>query len=169
MKDYVRTEGEMLEKPRTSGRPPKFEEARRPITVTLPERTLQQLSQIHADRARAIVKATTEALGFKSDKRSLVDIVEAYPGQALVIVGPSRHLREIDFLRLVEIAPERFLLVLSAGTAIDSLELAVGDLLDQLPPEDTYEHQLLSELHKVMCHRRHEKLITKAEILLIRI
>ena len=159
----------MPEKRTTSGRPPKFEEARRPITVTLPERTLQQLSQIHADRARAIVKAAAAALGCTAGKRPLVDVVEAYPGQAMIIVGPSQHLRKIDFLRLVEIAPARFLLVLSAGTAIDSLELAVGDLLDGLLPEDTYERELLAELHKVMRHRRREKVITKAEILLIRI
>ncbi len=159
----------MPTKQRSSGRPPKFEEARRPITVTLPERTLQQLSHIHADRARAIVKATTAALGFKSDTRPLVDVVEAYPGQALIIVGPSQRLREIDFLRLVEIAPARFLLVFSVGTSIDSLELIVGDILEHLAPEDAYERELLSELHKIIRHRRREKLITKAEILLIRI
>ena len=138
----------MKEKRRSSGRPPKFEEARRPITVTLPERTLQQLGLIHADRARAIVKATTAALGLKAGKRPLIDVVEAYPGQALIIVGPSQRLREIDFLKLVEIAPSRFLLVLSIGTAIDSLEVAVGDLIEHLAPEDVYERELLTELHR---------------------
>jgi hypothetical protein len=158
----------MPEKRRSSGRPPKFEEARRPVTVTLPERTLKQLELIHADRAQAIVKAAATALGFKSGKWELVEVVEAYPGQALIIVGPSRTLKEIDFLRLVEIVPLRFLLVLSSGTAIDSLELAVGDLLEHLAPEDAYERELLSELNKVLRHRRRERVITKAEILLIR-
>lgn len=162
-------EDTLTDKRRSSGRPPKFEEARRPITVTLPERTLQQLTLIHADRARAIVKVTTAALGFKAGKKPLVDVVEAYPGQALIIVGPSKRLREIDFLRLVEIAPSRFLLVLSAGTAIDSLELAVGDLIEHLGPGDGYECELLTELHKVMRHRRRQQGVTKAEILLIRI
>lgn len=159
----------MKEKRKSSGRPPKFEEARRPITVTLPERTLRQLELIHTDRARAIVKVTTAALGFRSGKKPLVDVVEAYPGQALIIVGPSKRLREIDFLRLVEIAPSRFVLVLSEGTAIDSLELAVGDLLEHLPPEDAYEREILTELHKVMRHRRRQQDVTKAQILLIRL
>jgi hypothetical protein len=159
----------MPEKRRSSGRPPKFEEARRPVTVTLPERTLNQLGLIHADRAQAIVKAATAAFEFKSGKRPLVEIVEAYPGQALIIVGPSRTLKKIDFLRLVEIVPLRFLLVLSSGTAVDTLELAVGDLLEHLAPEDAYERELLSELNKVLRHRRREKGITKAEILLISI
>jgi hypothetical protein len=158
----------MTDKRRSSGRPPKFEEPRRPITVTLPERTLKQLELIHTDRARAIVKVTNAALGFKGEKRPLVDVVEAYPGQALIIVGPSKRLSEIDFLRLVEIAPSRFLLVLTHGTAIDSLELAVGDLIEHLAPEDGYERELLTELHRVMRHRRRQQDVTKAEIMLIR-
>lgn len=158
-----------MDKRRSSGRPPKFEEARRPITVTLPERTLQELALIHADRARAIVKATTAVLGVKAGKRPLVEVVEAYPGQALIIIGPSKRLKEIGFLRLVEIAPSRFLLVLSGGTAIESLELAVGDLLEHLASEDTHERELLTELQKVMRHRRRQQGVTKAEILLIRI
>jgi hypothetical protein len=159
----------MKEKRKSSGRPPKFEESRRPITVTLPERTLQQLELIHADRARAIVKVTTAALGFKSGKRPLVDVVEAYPGQAVIVVGPSKCLREIDFLQLVEIAPARFLLVIPTGTPIELLEVAVGDILEHLAPEEAYERELLTELHKVMRHRRRRQDVTKAEILLIRI
>jgi hypothetical protein len=159
----------MIEKRKSSGRPPKFEEARRPITVTLPESTLKQLELIHSDRARAIVKVTNAAFGFKGGKRPLVDVVEAYPGRALIIVGPSKRLREIDFLNLVEIAPSRFLLVLSAGTAIDSLELAVGDLLEHLAPEDAYERELLTKLQKIMRHRRRQQDVTKGEILLIRL
>ena len=124
---------------------------------------------IHTDRARAIVKVTSAALGFKGRKKPLVDVVEAYPGQALIIVGPSKRLSEIDFLRLVEIAPSRFLLVLTHGTAIDSLELALGDLIEHLAPEDGYERELLTELHRVMRHRRRQQDVTKAEILLIRI
>jgi hypothetical protein len=151
-----------------SGRPPKFEEARRPITVTLPERTLQQLSVINLDRAKAIVKVTEAALGFKSRKKPLVDVVEAYPGQAMIIVGPSKHLREIVFLNLVEIAPARFLMAIPTGTAIESLELAVGDLLEHVSPDEAYEYELLIELHKVMRNCRRQQDVTKAEILLLR-
>jgi hypothetical protein len=158
----------MAEKRISSGRPPKFEEPRRPITVTLPERTLRQLAIIHADRAQAIVKVTEAAIGLKSRNRSLVDVVEAYPGQAVIIIGPSKRLREIDFLKLVEIAPARFLLAISAGTTMELLEVAVGDLLEHLASEDSYEHKLLSELHRVLRHRRRQQEVTKAEILLIR-
>jgi hypothetical protein len=151
------------------GRPPKFEGVRRPVTVTLPERTLRQLELIHADRAKAIVKVTMAALGFRSGSKPLVEVIEAYPGQALIIVGPSQRLKEIQFLRLVEIAPSRFLLVLASGTSIDSLELAIGDLLEHLPQEDAYEREIMTELQNVLRHRRRRGDVTKAEILLIRV
>lgn len=157
-----------MEKRKTSGRPPKFEEARRPITVTLPERILQQLAALHGDRARAIVKATTLAIGFNPDERPLVDVVEVRPREAIIIVGPSRRLQEISWLRLVEVAPARHLLVIPTGTAIEQLEVAVSDILDRLPPEEKYEFELLDELHRLLRQRRRQQDVSKAEILLIR-
>ena len=157
-----------MEKRTLSGRPPKFEEARRPVTVTLPETTLQQLTAIHADRARAIVKATAAVTSVRSGESALVEVVEASPGQSVIVVGPSKSLRTIEWLRLVEIAPGRYLLVVPTGTAIESLEVAVEDLLENLAPGETYERELLSALLKVMRFRRRQQDVTKAEILLIR-
>jgi hypothetical protein len=158
-----------MERRKSSGRPPKFEEARRPITVTLPERTLQELEAINADRARAIVKATAMAIGFKETDRPLVEVVEVRPGEAVIVVGPSRKLQEIEWLRMVELAPARHLLAIPSGTATESLEVAVEDLIDSLAPEERYERELLSELHKILRHRRRQQDVSKAEILLIRI
>lgn len=151
----------------SSGRPPKFEEARRPITVTLPERILQQLTALHTDRARAIVKATTLAIGFEKEERPLVDVVEVRPSEALIIVGPSKRLREIKWLRLVEIAPARHLLVIPSGTAIEQLEVAVDDLIDRLFPSEKYERELLTELYRILRERRRQQEVSKAEILLV--
>jgi hypothetical protein len=157
-----------MEKRKLVGRPPKFEETRRPITVTLPERTLQQLAAIDPDRAHAIVKAVTLTTGFNSEGRPLVDVVDTFPGQAIILVGPSKRLQEIEWLRLLEIAPARYLLLVPTGTPTESLELAVGDILDHLTPNETYEHELLGELHKVLRHRRRQQEVSKGEILLIR-
>ena len=156
-----------MEKRKFSGRPPKFEEARRPITVTLPERTLQQLAAINPDRARAIVKATAMAIGFTAEDRPLVDVVEVRPKEAVIIVGPSKRLLEIEWLRLVEIAPARHLLVIPTGTSIEQLEVAVSDLLDRLTPEENYERELLTEVHRIIRQRRRLREVSKAEILLI--
>ena len=156
-----------MKKHKASGRPPKFEEARRPITVTLPERILQQLAALHGDRARAIVKATTLAIGFTAEKRPLMDVVEVRPNEAVIIVGPSRRLQEISWLRLVEVAPARHLLVIPTGTAIELLEVAIGDLLERLAPDEKYERELLVELHRLLRQRRRQQDVSKAEILLL--
>ncbi len=157
-----------MERRKLSGRPPKFEEARRPITVTLPERILQQLAALHGDRARAIVKATTLAIGFTAAERPLVDVVEVRPNESIIIVGPSRRLHDIPWLRLVEVAPARHLLVIPTGTAIEQLEVAVSDLLDRVTPDEKYELELLGELHRLLRQRRRQQDVSKAEILLIR-
>jgi len=154
---------------RPKGRPPKFNESRRPITVTLPDRTLQQLAAIHGDRARAIVKATAAMTHMLPGKKLPVEVVEAYPGEALIIVGPSRCLRLIPWLRLVEIAPSRFLLVIPTGTSTAALEVSVQDLLEHLPPAEDYERGLLAELLQLLRQRRRQQDVSKAEILLLRI
>ena len=48
-------------KAKRTGRPAKFAEPSRPVTVTLPERILDLLAAVDSDRAQAIVK-TVEAI-----------------------------------------------------------------------------------------------------------
>lgn len=157
----------MNEKRNPRGRPPKFEEARRPITVTLPDRTLQELGAIHPDRARAIVKVTEAATRLHAMEAPPVEVVRVSPGEAVIIVGPSQQLRQLSWLRLVEIAPHRFLLALPTGTAIERLEVALQDMLEHLLPSETYESTLISELHRVLRSRRRQQDVFKAEILFL--
>src|SRR4051794_4340788 len=117
----------MAETRRKRGRPHKFREACRPITVTLPESTLERLAKIDPDRGRAIVKAATAMVPVESDEGSLPERVEAAPGLSVILVGPSRCLQHIPWLRTIEVAPRRYLLTIPPGTAVDSLELALLD------------------------------------------
>ena len=158
-----------MNKRRTSkGRPPKFDEARRPVTITLPERTLRQLGTIDADRARAIVKATDASLRHNRGEGPLVETVEIAKGQAVIVVGPSRILRSIAWLRLVEIAPARYLLAIPPGTAVDSLEVAILDKAENETHDDPYERTLLMNLYGVLRACRQRQAVTKAEILFVR-
>jgi hypothetical protein len=157
----------MRDERKHSGRPPKFDEASRPVTTTLPESTLQQLEAINGDRARAIAKAAAMATRGRSGKTPPVEVVGAFPGQAMVVVGPSASLRRLEWLRLIEIAPSRFLLAVPPGTLVETLEVALDDLLEQLTTKDRYERELLSELHKVLRHRRRQRSVSKVEILLL--
>ncbi len=72
------------------------------------------------------------------------------PGLGVIIVGPSRYLQKIKWLRLVQLAPMRYLLVVPSGTAVDSLEVAIIDLLENLEQHEESEKATLEELRD-MC------------------
>jgi len=150
-----------------SGRPPKFRGPRRPVTVTLPETTLARLASIDSDRARAIVKATDAAMPPDAKRQNQIELVEVTPGLAIIIVGPSQLLQRIEWLRLVEVAPMRFLLSIPLGTSIDSLELAVMDLLEDTKRCDDRERSLLSQLRDLIRRLRRRGELSKAEMLLV--
>jgi hypothetical protein len=150
------------------GRPPKFSEPRRPVTVTLPERTLAQLNAIDEDRARAIVKITDTVNGGAQRQLRPVELVEMAPGKSLIVVGPSHSLKRIPWLKLIEIAPTRFLLTIPSGTAVESLEVALSDLLKGSDMQDNErERVVLQELMNLIGDQRRTKRMSKAEILII--
>lgn len=100
-------------------------------------------------------------------RQAQVELVEASPGLAIIIVGPSQLLRKIKWLRLVEVAPMRFLLSIPPGTPVDSLELAIIELLEDAKPYDDWEHSLLSDLRDLFRRVRHRGGFSKAEMLFI--
>jgi hypothetical protein len=135
--------------------------------VTLPEDTLARLASIDADRARAIVKATDVALAADDSAHNPVELVAVAPDLSIVIVGPSRVLRTIDWLRMIEVAPMRFLLSIPPGTAIDSLELTLIELLESTAGLDDHEVLLLSQLRDLLRRSRRRGDFSRAEILFI--
>jgi hypothetical protein len=149
------------------GRPPKFDEPRRPVTVTLPERTIARLAAVDADRATAIVKLV-DSLVPAGNGHKLVDVVEVAPGAAIILVPPNRSLRRIPWLRLAELSPGRHLVTILPGTPIDSLEIAILDLLESLPKGEGYERPILEELRRLIGTGRREQKITKYEMLYVR-
>lgn len=154
---------------KSGGRPPKFDEPRRVITLTLPERTLDRLASIDSDRAKAIAKTVDAATAGKSRATKGVDIVQVADKEGLIVVGPSRYLRKIHYLRLSEIAPMRYILSLPSGTSPDTFEISLLDLIESVPPEEVDELQLLTSLHDHIRHLRRSRRVSKAEILLVRL
>jgi hypothetical protein len=96
-----------------------------------------------------------------------VELVEVAPGVGIILVGPSRYLEQIKFLRLVEIAPMRYLLTIPLGTPVDSLELAVVDLLENVKSLDERERFILEQLRDLMRTLRLGDKLYKAELLFI--
>jgi hypothetical protein len=149
------------------GRPRKFHEESRPVTVTLPERTLRLLAGVDKDRARAIAKAADALVTRAWPDRKRVELVKVDADTALIIVGPSSSLKKIPWLRLIEIAPTRYLLSIPVGTATEKLELAIGDLVEDLPEHAEDERRLLDELRKQISHLRRQNRMSKSEIILV--
>lgn len=151
------------------GRPPKYDEPSRPVTVTLPDSTLKGLEQIDADRGRAIVKLTRGALSEGKSPQPLVEIVEMAANVGLLVVGPTMALRRIPFLHLVEVAPARFLLALDPGNDFRSLEIAIQDVADDVPSGERRERELIAQLLEHIKHLRRAERVRMAEILFVRL
>ena len=150
------------------GRPAKFAEPSRPVTVTLPERTLQDLETIGPDRGSAIVKLVDAVLA-REEGRPSVEVTRVGPDTGLIIVGPSSRLRRIPFLHMVEIAPARFLLALEPGHDFRSLELAIQDLLEESDEPQSAEHSMLASLIEHIKRLRKSAQVSMAEILFVRL
>lgn len=148
------------------GRPPKYNEPSRPVTVTLPESTLRHLEQISPDRGLAIVKLTNH---LKADKvsSSRVEILDVGRKSGLIIVGPCPVLSKIPFLHLVEVAPARFLLAVDSEQDFAALELAIQDLLDTHETLAQDEQAMIDELLSTIRHLRRSRQTSHAEILLV--
>jgi len=150
------------------GRPRKFDEPSRPVTVTLPLRVLDALSRLDSDRARAIVRAVDAAGGAApAPSPSPVCELPAPGGDRLLAVADSPLLRSIDWLTLVEVAPGRHLLSLRHGVPVEKLEVTLCDLLDAHPDSPEAERELLRLLLDRLRTPRRESAVRSESILVI--
>lgn len=150
------------------GRPAKFDEPSRVVTLTLPERVLNRLSMIDGDRAKAIVKAADAF--FPSDKQTDTDPVRELKidkNRSLISVPNCRQLHSISWLTLIEISPGCHLLSLSPGIPIEKLEVTIGDFLDEKGDITDSERTILSSLLRHLRAPRRNHAVQKEEILVI--
>lgn len=166
-KQTVRKSTSKTTKSSRGGRPRKFSEPSRPITVTLPDRTLRQLTQINSDRAKAIAKAVSLAVAELDTTSSAAEIIKTGSGVGLVMVGPSRYLKDVSGLRMVEIMPNRHLLTIASGTSPASVEVELLDIIERVPQHDFGEIGLLTKLAGILRSTRQSSRIKKEEVLLV--
>ena len=158
-----------LDRKNSGGRPRKFGEPSRPVTLTLPESTLRELQHIDPDRGHAIVKLTKRVLRSEGAAQPLVEIVEMATDTGLVVIGPSRVLRQISFLHLIEVAPARYLLALDPGHDFRALEIAINDVLDDVPEHEKRERELVVQLLEHIRKLRKTERVSMAEILFVKL
>jgi hypothetical protein len=163
----VRT-NERTDQKKSGGRPRKFAEPSRPITLTLPERTLRELRHVNSDPGHAIVKLARWALQNGGKEKPLVEIVKTSADLGIIVTGPSQALSQISFLHLVEVAPARYLLALDSGHDFRSLEIAISDILDDVPQSNKRERELVTQLRQHIKRLRKSGSTKRAEILFAR-
>jgi len=151
------------------GRPPKFREPSGPVTVTLPNRTLDQLRSIDEDRARAIVKAVDEVVGGKAKQSNGAEVVEMAPGIGVLLVPSSSSLRALKWVRMIEVAPGRYLLAIVPGTPIERIEVSLMDLIEEARDAAPHDLPVLETLAEKIRDLRRGKRISLAEILFVAI
>jgi hypothetical protein len=149
------------------GRPSKFAEPSRPVTVTLPERVLQQLTTVDADRAKAITKLADASLNPGGIPMRPVATVNVAEGRAVILVCHSEPLLSLPWLRLIEVAPARYLISIRSGTPIESMEVSLHDLLEVLPAENRKDREVIEALMKIFRSSRRDKTMTKEEIFIV--
>ena len=149
------------------GRPAKFAEPSRPVTVTLPERVLQSLDRFDSDRAKAIVKLVESSLGPNEESRKPVAAVKIAAGRAILLVNHCEQLQQLPWLRLIEVAPARHLISIRSGTSVETMELAIRDLLEESPLGKPREREILQTLMNIIRESRRTKTTSKEEILVV--
>lgn len=152
---------------RRGGRPAKFSEPSRAVTVTLPVRILEQLRSLDQDRAKAIVKAVEGAAGNEERTAMQIELVEMHAGVSLLVAPSSESLRMIPWLKLIEIAPTRYLLTITSGISIEQVEVALIDLIEDVRASLPHEIPMLETLREQFAKMRRSRRIHKAEILLV--
>jgi hypothetical protein len=153
----------------TVGRPKKFAEPSSPVTVTLPHRILHQLKALNSDRGKAIVKCVEAFPEIALDDKKRVEVVKLSEKAGLIVIGPCKYLANIPWLRLIEITPSRYLLSIPTGTDVASLEVALIDLIENLPADEYSDKSMLEELRQCISHYRRKEELTKGEILFVAI
>ena len=149
------------------GRPSKFNEPSRPVTLTLPDRILERLADIDTDRARAIVKAVDAVLGGGAPDACVVSELRVNGEEALLTVADSQLLRSIPWLTMIEIAPGRHLLSLKDQASIEKLEVTLGDILDAHPQAKPAERRTLQRLLECLRTPRRNRAIRTEDILVV--
>ena len=154
---------------KASGRPRKFERPSRVITLTLPEDTIDRLSQINTDRAKAIVQAVEIATPLESETRPAVELIEVASKVGMLSVPYCGYLHGIPGLKFISIAPNRFLMALSVGSTLSSVEISLSDELEKLAGDDEKmrERQILKQLLTHLRTLRRSDRVNLFEVILV--
>lgn len=153
-------------RPRKGGRPRKFTEPSRVVTLTLPERTLELLGRVDEDRARAIVHAV-DTMGIAPEPAPEVELINVAPGIALVAVPDNDILACLPGIRTIRVAPNKHLLTIDPGTPVEKVEVALIDKAERGDVSSPRDMRLLESLRREIGKLRRSARLSKAELLFV--
>ena len=115
------------------GRPRKFAEPSRAVTLTLPDHIIDELGKVDADISRAIVRVTERTRRLRSSSApgaSPVAELARFGRHAVILVAPSPALAQVPGVELVPMPDGRALIAIERARTIADLELMLEDALD---------------------------------------
>ncbi|MGE3957349.1 MAG: hypothetical protein AB7H96_11570 [Vicinamibacterales bacterium] len=118
------------------GRPRKFAQPSRPVTLTLPEETIASLGDVDPDLSRAIVRLVEPGAARRT--HAPAELIE-FGRRAVIVVTPTRTLEQRTGVVLVPLPDGRALISFDESMTPARLELTIQDALDEhdLPDEDS--------------------------------
>lgn len=127
------------------GRPRKFNRPSRAVTLTLPDDTVATLQRIDEDLSRAIVRAVQPLM---DDLPHPAAQLTTFGGRSVILVSPSRTLRERTGVELIPFSDGRALISFDEALSISEIELRVRDALadPSFEPEDRPVFEALADI-----------------------
>jgi hypothetical protein len=146
------------------GRPRKFHQPSRSLSLTLPTDVIAALQTVDPDLSRAIVRVVqTSAPGsFRAAPE-----LNTYGSRAVISVPSARILETQIGVELVPMAEGRALVSFDEGLSIADLELRIGDVLDDpaVVGEDRATFEALGEMLRHA--RRNDTIVVRSRRIIV--
>lgn len=127
------------------GRPRKFTEPSRAVTLTLPKSVVAALDAVDHDLSRAVVRITQPEVAKRPHPAAEL---AAFGRRAVIVVNPSRTLEQRTGVFLVPLSDGRALIAFDESMTVARLELMIRDALEdeKLPEPDAQVFEGIREL-----------------------
>lgn len=151
--------------PPRRGRPRKFMQPSRAVTLTLPESVIAALESVDHDLSRAVVRISQREITKRPHPPAELAI---FGGRAVIVVNPTRTLERRTGVLLIPLSDGRALISFDESMTAARLELKIQDELEDraLPSEDAQIFASISELLKDARRSKSVSLRQKSIILL---
>lgn len=148
------------------GRPRKFSRPSCAVTLTLPEDVIAVLKAVDADLSRAVVRVV-QPLMVAQSLPVAAKVTTLGDRGALILLPPSRWLREFAGVELITLSDGRALLSFDEGMSIADFELSLRDAVaDDILQQD--DRAMLQELATILRDaRRSDGVVLKRRSIVI--